>query len=68
MTGMENAQTDLKSSRPLDRADYIQTGTNPEWDDYVNTNTFQTGLSFGTTHARQSPVKKQQLQAREINQ
>ena len=32
-TGMENAQTGLKSSRPLDRADYLQTGTNPERDE-----------------------------------
>ncbi len=32
-TGMKNVQTDLKSSRPLDRADYLQTGTNPERDE-----------------------------------
>ena len=31
-TGMENAQTGLKSSCPLDRADYLQTGTNPDRD------------------------------------
>ena len=30
--GMKNAQTGLKSSRLLDRADYLQTGTNPERD------------------------------------
>ena len=30
---MKNAQTSLKSSRPLDRADYLQTGTNPERDE-----------------------------------
>ena len=30
---MKNAQTGLKSSRPLDRADYLQTGTNPERDE-----------------------------------
>ena len=30
---MENAQTGLKSSRPLDRTDYVQTGTNPERDE-----------------------------------
>ncbi len=30
---MENTQSDLKSSRPLDRADYLQTGTNPEGDE-----------------------------------
>ena len=45
------------------RPGWIQSGMN------VNTNTFQTGLScalcFGTTHARQSPVKKQQWQAGE---
>ncbi len=31
--GMENARTGLKSSRPLDRADYLQTGTSPEQDE-----------------------------------
>ncbi len=30
---MENAQTGLKSSRLLDRADFLQTGTNPERDE-----------------------------------
>ncbi len=30
---MKNAQTGLKSSHPLDRADYLQTGTNPERDE-----------------------------------
>ncbi len=30
---MENAQTGLKSSRPLDRADYLQTKTNLERDE-----------------------------------
>ena len=30
---MKNAQTSLKSSRPLDRADYLQTRTNPERDE-----------------------------------
>ncbi len=30
---MKNAQTGLMSSRPLDRADYLQTGTNPERDE-----------------------------------
>ncbi len=30
---MKNAQTGLKSSRPLDRADYLQTGKNPERDE-----------------------------------
>ncbi len=30
---MKNAQTAMKSSRPLDRADYLQTGTNPERDE-----------------------------------
>ena len=30
---MENAKAGLKSSRPLDRADYLQTGTNPERDE-----------------------------------
>ena len=32
-TSMKNAQTSLKSSRPLDRADYLRTGTNPERDE-----------------------------------
>ncbi len=35
---MENAQTGLKSSRPLDRADYLQTGTNPERDECEHKN------------------------------
>ena len=39
---MKNAQTDLKSSRPLDRADYLQTGTSPERDECEHK--FQTGL------------------------
>ena len=30
---MKNAQTGLKSSHPLDRADYLQTGMNPEQDE-----------------------------------
>ena len=30
---IEDAQNGLKSSRPLDRADYLQTGTNPERDE-----------------------------------
>ena len=32
-TGMKNAQTGLKSSRPLDRADYLHTGTDPGRDE-----------------------------------
>ena len=32
-TGLKKSQTDLKSSRPLDRADYLQTGKNPERDE-----------------------------------
>ena len=35
---MENAQTGLKSSCPLDRADYLQTGTNPERDECEHKN------------------------------
>ncbi len=31
---MENAQTGLKSSRSLDRADYLQIETNPERDKF----------------------------------
>ena len=54
--------TETGGSRPLDRADFLQTGTNPERDECEH-NTFQTSLScalcFVTTHARQSPVKKQ---------
>ena len=69
---MKNAQTGLKSSRLLDRADYLQTGTNPERDECEHKYcTFQTGLScalcFGTTHARQSPVKTT-MAGRGINQ
>ncbi len=55
--------TGLKSSRLLDRADYLQTGTNPERDEcehkYIS-DRYQLPLlqfCFGTTHARQSPVK-----------
>ena len=33
---MENAQTSLKSSRLLDRADYLHIGTNPERDECVH--------------------------------
>ena len=59
-TGMENAETSLKSPAcwtelTVFRPGGIQSGM------YVNPNTFQTGLScplrFVTTHARQSPVK-----------
>ena len=32
-TWLKDPQTGLKSSRPLDRADYLQTGTNPERDE-----------------------------------
>ncbi len=57
---MGNAQTGLKSSRPLDRADYLQTGRIQSGMN-VNTNKFQTGLScalcFGKSHARQIAVK-----------
>ena len=52
---MKNAQTGLKSSRPLDRADYLETGRS--W-----------ALRFGTTHARKIAVKKTRMPGRGINQ
>ena len=57
---MKNAQTGLKSSRSLDRADYLQIETNPERDKFGH-KYISAGLScalyFGTTHVRQRPVK-----------
>ena len=59
-TRMENAQVGLKSSRPLDRTDYLQTGTHPERDEcehkYIS-DRLSCALCFETTHARQSPAK-----------
>ena len=43
---MENAQIDLKSSRPLDRAVYLQTGTNPARDECERKYTFYTGFKY----------------------
>ena len=68
-TGMENAQTSLKSSRPLDRADYLQSGANREREKgehkYISGRSQLRILCFGTVDARQSPgCKKQQWQAR----
>ncbi len=63
---MENAQTSLKSSRPLDRADYLHSGANPEREKgehkYISDRSQLRILCFGTVDARQSPgCKKQQL-------
>ncbi len=51
---MKNAQTGLKSSRPLDRADYLQTGTNPERDEYSYENDF----SYEICQTRGQTVKR----------
>ena len=56
-TGMENAQTSLKSSRPMDLADYLQSGR-IESAKKVNTNTFQTGLSCAFSASEQWMLDK----------
>ena len=61
-TGMKKAQAVLKSSRLQDRADYLQTGTNPERDEREHKYALDRpscAVCFGTTHARQSAVKQQ---------
>ena len=64
---MENAQTSLKLSRPLDRADYLQSGANREREKgehkYISDRSQLCILCIGRVDARQSPgCKKQQWQ------
>ena len=70
---MENAQTNLMSSRLLDRADYLQTGTNPERDECeIEQIRFRpVSAAFSASEQRmfdEALYKKQQWQARAINQ
>ena len=68
---MKNAQTGLKSSRPLDRADYLQTGTNPERDEckhkYISDRSQLRSL-LRNNACSTKPCKKQQWRTRGINQ
>ena len=68
---MKNAQTDLKSFRPLDRADYLQTGTNPERDKcehkYISDRSQLRSLLRNNACSTKT-CKKQHWQAREVNQ
>ena len=62
--GTKITQTGLKAECLLDRTDRLQTSMNSdrEWDEYINTNTFHTGLGcnldIATTHAKKSHLKK----------
>ena len=49
----ENAYTGLNSFRPLERADYVQTGMELEQDE-CKQNIFWTGLSFKKEHVHKS--------------
>ena len=66
--GKRNAQTSLKSSRPLDRADYLQTGTNSERDEcehkYISDRSQLRSLLRNNTCST-NRCKKQQWQAGE---
>ena len=68
---MENAQTGLRLSRPLDRTDYLQTGTNPERDEcehkYISDRS-QLRSMLRNNACPTKCCKKQECQARGINQ
>ncbi len=68
-TGMKNVQAGLKSSRPLDRADYLQTGTNPERDEsehrYISDRSQLRSLLRNNACSTNRCKKKQQWQAEE---
>ena len=61
---MENAQTGLKSSRSLDRADYLQTGTNLERDEcehkYISDRSHAVALSASKQRMLDNALYKKQ--------
>ncbi len=69
---MKNAQTGVKSSRPLDRADYLQTGTNPERDEceqkYISDRSQLRSLLRNNACSTNRNVKKTTMAGRGINQ
>ncbi len=68
---MKNAQTGLKSSRPLDRADYLQTGMNPvrvECEHKYISDRSQLRSLLRNNACSTKPCKKTTMTGRGINQ